>query len=449
MEQIIQLPENFITKVGTLLGILTFITSYQIFKNVFNVFKTGPSMSILFANEYALTLVSLLASGVRFILNSMDSNLSSADEAPFEQRSTILFYLDFFVDLFKLIIYSGFFAVVMLYYGLPIHIIRDLYVTVISFTKRLKDMINYRQIMASLESRYPNVSPQELELCTDRTCIICREEMVGSMIKRLPCGHFFHFKCLKSWLERQQVCPTCRKSVLEDKNIKNPHNDTHNTQNTHNNNNDGNNYPYTQYQNQNQRNQSDDSFYAQNSDFSAARSNESFHPSQYENNFNSMSSVNSLHMPTTKATPNTPSSIRTRTRTTATRLMLSPSLVNSLSLRRSFSTSSLPTFHLPENEDETEAEDLRESLKIAVELERFGRRSKSPNLQEFPSKQQQESITSDCPMSPLTNVKSKIDYVEELMTEHQNILQKLRKIESDMIQSRSSPSVLNSDDEKE
>ena len=34
--------------------------------------------------------------------------------------------------------------------------------------------------------------------------------------KKLPCGHMFHFRCLRSWLERQQSCPTCRRSVLGD-----------------------------------------------------------------------------------------------------------------------------------------------------------------------------------------------------------------------------------------
>lgn len=31
--------------------------------------------------------------------------------------------------------------------------------------------------------------------------------------KKLPCGHTLHLGCLKSWLERQQVCPTCRTPV--------------------------------------------------------------------------------------------------------------------------------------------------------------------------------------------------------------------------------------------
>lgn len=66
---------------------------------------------------------------------------------------------------------------------------------------------------------------------SDRTCIICREDMVpqqpanernpnaaegpNQTPKKLPCGHIFHFYCLRSWLERQQSCPTCRRTVLE------------------------------------------------------------------------------------------------------------------------------------------------------------------------------------------------------------------------------------------
>jgi len=33
--------------------------------------------------------------------------------------------------------------------------------------------------------------------------------------KKLICGHIFHFHCLRSWLERQQTCPTCRRPVIQ------------------------------------------------------------------------------------------------------------------------------------------------------------------------------------------------------------------------------------------
>ena len=32
--------------------------------------------------------------------------------------------------------------------------------------------------------------------------------------KKLICGHLFHMHCLRSWLERQHTCPTCRALVV-------------------------------------------------------------------------------------------------------------------------------------------------------------------------------------------------------------------------------------------
>lgn len=84
-----------------------------------------------------------------------------------------------------------------------------------------------------MNARYPDATAEELG--RDGTCIICREEMqpwqphphdpgqrrpTRTVVderqrpKKLPCGHVLHFGCLRSWLERQQVCPTCRSSVL-------------------------------------------------------------------------------------------------------------------------------------------------------------------------------------------------------------------------------------------
>ncbi|KAL7715562.1 E3 ubiquitin protein ligase hrd-1 [Entamoeba marina] len=45
----------------------------------------------------------------------------------------------------------------------------------------------------------------------DRTCIICRDEMVEGV--RLKCGHCFHADCIKDWLERSTNCPVCRSEV--------------------------------------------------------------------------------------------------------------------------------------------------------------------------------------------------------------------------------------------
>lgn len=126
------------------------------------------------------------------------------------------------IDFLKLVVYIGFFITVITHYGLPLHIVRDLYVTSRSFFLKCKDLYQYRQATLNMRERYPTATLDELA-GTDRTCIVCREEMeipvdhaTSPMTpKKLDCGHIFHFRCLRSWLERQQACPTCRRSVLE------------------------------------------------------------------------------------------------------------------------------------------------------------------------------------------------------------------------------------------
>ncbi|KHO00924.1 RING finger protein [Metarhizium album ARSEF 1941] len=131
-------------------------------------------------------------------------------------------WLDLITDMIKLGIYIAFFFMLLRFYGLPIHIMRDLFITSRDFIKRLNALLRYRRAVQEM-NRYADATPEELS--QENTCIICREEMrpwdpvnqPGAVDrvrpKKLPCGHVLHLGCLKSWLERQQVCPTCRSPV--------------------------------------------------------------------------------------------------------------------------------------------------------------------------------------------------------------------------------------------
>ena len=127
-----------------------------------------------------------------------------------------------------------------MFYGMPIHIIRDVALTIRSFYKRITDFVRYRHATRDMNERYPDATPEEIQ--DEDVCIICREGMqawssAGELRqtpgdgstptvdshratderlrpKKLPCGHILHFACLRSWLERQQNCPTCRRAVL-------------------------------------------------------------------------------------------------------------------------------------------------------------------------------------------------------------------------------------------
>ena len=46
-------------------------------------------------------------------------------------------------------------------------------------------------------------------------CIICFDDYSnGEEIKLLPCGHFYHNKCINSWLKISQTCPLCRRNII-------------------------------------------------------------------------------------------------------------------------------------------------------------------------------------------------------------------------------------------
>ncbi|KAJ9303078.1 hypothetical protein DTO271G3_452 [Paecilomyces variotii] len=159
------------------------------------------------------------------------------DVPGWEEKGRWVFYLDLVTDFFKLVVYLSFFAILFTFYGLPIHILRDVVVTIRSFGKRIVDFVRYRNATRDMNERYPDATAEDMS--REDVCIICREEMVpwaqpaapGAEAgaaparpranipdrlrpKKLPCGHILHFSCLRSWLERQQNCPTCRRPVV-------------------------------------------------------------------------------------------------------------------------------------------------------------------------------------------------------------------------------------------
>ena len=48
-------------------------------------------------------------------------------------------------------------------------------------------------------------------------CSICHEEFaINTIVKILPCKHFFHRDCLSEWVisNRKSKCPLCRKNII-------------------------------------------------------------------------------------------------------------------------------------------------------------------------------------------------------------------------------------------
>ncbi|URD92688.1 Zinc finger, C3HC4 type (RING finger) [Musa troglodytarum] len=152
--------------------------------------ETTPSVSPLSHMRIVSFMIFLLLLDCLFLYNSLSSLIQT------RQASVALFF--------------SFES-----YGIPLHLIRELYETFRSFRLRVADYVRYRKITSNMNERFPDATQEELN-ATDATCIICREEMVTA--KKLLCGHLFHVHCLRSWLERQHTCPTCRALVVPPEN---------------------------------------------------------------------------------------------------------------------------------------------------------------------------------------------------------------------------------------
>ncbi|XP_044048254.1 E3 ubiquitin-protein ligase AMFR-like [Siniperca chuatsi] len=76
--------------------------------------------------------------------------------------------------------------------------------------KRIRRHHNYLRVLRNMETRFTVASADELAANND-DCAICWDVM--SSARKLPCGHLFHSSCLRSWLEQDTSCPTCRMSL--------------------------------------------------------------------------------------------------------------------------------------------------------------------------------------------------------------------------------------------
>ncbi|WVF67065.1 hypothetical protein IAT40_001809 [Kwoniella sp. CBS 6097] len=243
-------PKSFHFRIASIILILTVFDITLASYSIETILTEGVSAMVLFASEFTILQASIFGTAARYAVGLIDLRRARgrADAPSWEEKSMWLFYVDLVVDFFKLFTYLSFFAVILLHYGLPLHILRDVYMTLRSFVSRCGDLIRYRRATRDMDALYPDATEEEMDRLGDKTCIICREEMVprgsareaqlraereaedaelgvevgatatgggpNETPKKLACGHVFHFHCLRSWLERQQSCPTCRRDVL-------------------------------------------------------------------------------------------------------------------------------------------------------------------------------------------------------------------------------------------
>ncbi|KAI3822036.1 hypothetical protein L1987_09617 [Smallanthus sonchifolius] len=195
-------------RIVSFMGFLLVIDCLFLYNSVKYLIQTRQaSVSLFFSFEYMILATTTISTFVKYVFYVSDMLM----EGQWEKKAVYTFYLELIRDLLHLSMYLCFFLVIFVNYGVPLHLIRELYETFRNFKLRIADYIRYRKITSNMNDRFPDATPEELN-ASDATCIICREEMTTA--KRLVCGHLFHVHCLRSWLERQHTCPICRALVI-------------------------------------------------------------------------------------------------------------------------------------------------------------------------------------------------------------------------------------------
>ncbi|KAI4320103.1 hypothetical protein MLD38_033616 [Melastoma candidum] len=199
-------------RIVSFMGYLLILDSLFLYSSLKFLIQTRQaSVSLFFAFEYMILATTTVSTFIKYVFYVSDMIM----EGQWERKAVYTFYLELVRDLLHLSLYMCFFLVIFMNYGVPLHLIRELYETFRNFKIRVADYIRYRKITSNMNDRFPDATAEELNV-SDATCIICREEMTTA--KKLVCGHLFHVHCLRSWLERQHTCPTCRALVVPPEN---------------------------------------------------------------------------------------------------------------------------------------------------------------------------------------------------------------------------------------
>ncbi|CAF0784923.1 unnamed protein product [Didymodactylos carnosus] len=211
MEQSPVLGPIFHGRIISLLSLLLIFDYIFITTAYSHTLAKGASVQIVFGFEYAILLVSVLSTGTKYLLHSIEIRIGDQ----WENKGVFMLYADLILGFFRSLLYMIFMLIMMKIHTFPLFAIRPMFIAMRAFRKSCADVIESRRAIRSLNTLYPDLNAEELAAVTDTTCIICREEMlVQQSIKRLGCQHIFHKNCLRSWFQRQQTCPICRTTVL-------------------------------------------------------------------------------------------------------------------------------------------------------------------------------------------------------------------------------------------
>ncbi|KAG7885814.1 hypothetical protein KL938_000846 [Ogataea parapolymorpha] len=215
---------------NTLVLCLFLVLDDKIVKSCINrSFIHSADVFLIFGLDFLVIYLNVLDATLKFVLNVAEMAYLNRypDEDAWESKIWLSKIGSFILSIIK----SA--AVLVLFVGLiyadrlPVNFAGDMYTSFTRLAKQFGDLMYMIKATRDLNNNIMNANEDDLR--KEDICIICRDEMEivsdknsRSAPKRLNCGHVLHHGCLKSWLGRSHVCPTCRRDVFQNKSQPNP-----------------------------------------------------------------------------------------------------------------------------------------------------------------------------------------------------------------------------------
>ena len=160
LEQIMPVPTSTHFRLVGLIVILLLIDLWVAHCCIQYTLKNGRSVLILFGFEFGLLVISVFNLVCRYVLHVIDSRMTNG----LTSKGFYVMLIDLICDIFRIVTYVSFFYFVSIYYGLPLHIIREVYMAFHTFHRKLTSFIRYVQLMKNLDNRLEAATPEEIVL---------------------------------------------------------------------------------------------------------------------------------------------------------------------------------------------------------------------------------------------------------------------------------------------
>ena len=158
LEQVMPVSASTHFRLIGLICILSVIDVWVAYNCVQHTLKNGRSVLILFGFEFGLLVISVFNLVCRYVLHVIDSKMENG----LVSKGFYMMLIDLICDAFRIVTYVGFFCFVFKHYGLPLHIIREVYMAFHTFHKKLTSFIRYVRLMKNLDNRLEAATSEEI-----------------------------------------------------------------------------------------------------------------------------------------------------------------------------------------------------------------------------------------------------------------------------------------------